>query len=87
LDGTIVAPPGGQEDTIGPQFGHYQGSFASQLEPIPVRTGGRAMSVGADAIGQNAIAAQAIATSSGKGPPPKRTLVATTDTVAQPEPR
>jgi hypothetical protein len=45
------------------------------------------MSIGADAISENSIAAQSTATSSTKGPPPKRTVVATTDTVAQPEPR
>jgi hypothetical protein len=45
------------------------------------------MSIGADAVSESTIAAQASATSTGKGPPPKRTLVATTDTVAQPEPR
>jgi hypothetical protein len=45
------------------------------------------MSIGADAISENTISAQASSTSSGKGPPPKRTLVATSDTVAQPEPR
>ena len=45
------------------------------------------MSIGADAISEDTIAAQTSATSNGKGPPPKRTLVATTDTVAQPEPR
>lgn len=45
------------------------------------------MSIGADAISENTIAAQNPPGSGGKGPPPKRTLVATTDTVAQPEPR
>jgi hypothetical protein len=45
------------------------------------------MSIGADAISENTVGAQAGATSTSKGPPPKRTLVATTDTVAQPEPR
>jgi hypothetical protein len=45
------------------------------------------MSIGADAISENSIAAQSTATSNTKGPPPKRTLVATTDSVAQPEPR
>lgn len=46
------------------------------------------MSIGAEAVGENAIAAQTAATSSGhKGPPPKRTMVATSDVVAQPEPR
>jgi hypothetical protein len=45
------------------------------------------MSIGADAVSENAIAAQATATSTSKGPPPKRTLVATSDSVAQPEPR
>ena len=45
------------------------------------------MSIGADAIAENAVAAQASATSAVKGPPRKRTVVATTDTVAQPEPR
>ena len=45
------------------------------------------MSIGADAISENSIGAQTSASSTSKGPPPKRTLVATTDTVAQPEPR
>jgi hypothetical protein len=45
------------------------------------------MSIGADAISENAIAAQTSPSASSKGPPPKRTVVATTDTVAQPEPR
>jgi hypothetical protein len=46
------------------------------------------MSIGTDAIGENTIAAQSSATpSGGKGPPPKRTAVATSDVVAQPEPR
>jgi hypothetical protein len=45
------------------------------------------VSIGADVIGENAIAAQAVVSSTNKGPPPKRTVVATTDTVAQPEPR
>lgn len=46
------------------------------------------MSIGADAISENVVAGQAGASSSGgKGPPPKRTVVATSDTVAQPEPR
>lgn len=45
------------------------------------------MSIGADAISENTIAAQASQTSGGKGPPPKRTLVATTDPALQPEPR
>ena len=45
------------------------------------------MSIGVDAISENTVAAQASATSTGTGPPPKRTSVATSDTVAQPEPR
>lgn len=45
------------------------------------------MSIGADAVSENTIGAQATATTNTKGPPPKRTTVATTDTVAQPEPR
>jgi hypothetical protein len=46
------------------------------------------MSIGADPIGQDAIAAQPSTTSKDKGgPPPKRTAVATSDSVAQPEPR
>ena len=46
------------------------------------------MSIGADAIGEDVIAGQDTASSSnGKGPPPKRTAVATSDAVAQPEPR
>jgi hypothetical protein len=45
------------------------------------------MSIGVDAISENPIGTQAAATSTSKGPPPKRTLVATSDTVAQPEPR
>jgi hypothetical protein len=45
------------------------------------------MSIGADAISENSIAAQASTSSTSKGPPPKRTVVATSDTVAQPEPR
>jgi hypothetical protein len=45
------------------------------------------MSIGADAISENTIAAQSSPSSSGKGPPPKRTVVATSDVVTQPEPR
>ena len=45
------------------------------------------MSIGADAISENSIGAQATATTNAKGPPPKRTAIATSDTVAQPEPR
>ena len=45
------------------------------------------MSIGADAISENGIAAQNAANTNTKGPPPKRTLVATSDVVAQPEPR
>jgi hypothetical protein len=45
------------------------------------------MSLGADAISENSIAAQATVNPTSKGPPPKRTVVATTDAVAQPEPR
>jgi len=47
------------------------------------------MSIGAEPISSEAIAAQPSSTSNGKGggPPPKRTAVATSDAVAQPEPR
>lgn len=45
------------------------------------------MSIGANAISENTIAAQTAQSATGKGPPPKRTLVAAADTVAQPEPR
>jgi len=45
------------------------------------------MSIGADSIGENSVAAQAAPTPTTKGPPPKRTAVAASDTVAQPEPR
>jgi hypothetical protein len=47
------------------------------------------MSIGADPIGEDAIAAQPSSTSNGKGggPPPKRTAVAASDAVAQPEAR
>ncbi|MFL6725344.1 MAG: hypothetical protein ACJ8FS_02375 [Sphingomicrobium sp.] len=45
------------------------------------------MSIGSDAISENTIGAQTSSSPTSKGPPPKRTVVATTDTVAQPEPR
>jgi hypothetical protein len=47
------------------------------------------MSIGAEPISEDAIAAQPSSTSTGKGggPPPKRTAVATSDTVPAPEPR
>ena len=46
------------------------------------------MSIGADAISENPVAAQASATtSSSKGTPPKRTVVAAADPRTQPEPR
>ena len=45
------------------------------------------MSIGADAISENAIAGQLASSGKDKGPPPKRTVVATSDVVAQPEPR
>jgi hypothetical protein len=46
------------------------------------------MSIGAEPIGEEPIAAQPSATSGSKGgPPPKRTATATSDSVAQPEPR
>ncbi|MGN6590371.1 MAG: hypothetical protein ACTHKE_08775 [Sphingomicrobium sp.] len=49
------------------------------------------MSVGALAIGEAPIAAQPAPISNsngqGNGPPPKRTVVATSDVVAAPEPR
>ena len=46
------------------------------------------MSIGADPVGEDAIAAQPSTTSKEKGgPPPKRVAVVTSDAVAQPEPR
>ena len=44
------------------------------------------MSIGAEPIAESSVAAQAMQPTT-KGPPPKRTLVATSDAVAQPEPR
>lgn len=58
------------------------------VESVGLRPGGDGVSVGAEPIGAQPIAAQANSSSGGKGgPPPKRTLVATSDAVAQPEPR
>jgi len=45
------------------------------------------MCIGEDSIGESMIAAQSAPTTPIKGPPPKRTAVAASDTVAQPEPR
>lgn len=46
------------------------------------------MSIGALAIGEGPLAVQAdAATIARRPPPPKRTIVATSDSVAQPEPR
>ncbi|NUR45276.1 MAG: hypothetical protein HOP91_03830 [Sphingomonas sp.] len=45
------------------------------------------MSIGADAISETTIGAQSTATTATKGPPPKRTVVATADPATQPEPR
>jgi hypothetical protein len=46
------------------------------------------MSIGVDSVGGDAIAAQPQITSKDKGgPPPRRVAVATSDAVAQPEPR
>jgi hypothetical protein len=45
------------------------------------------MSIGEDSIGESTIAAQSTPTTSTKGPPPKRTVVATADPATQPEPR
>jgi len=46
------------------------------------------MSIGIHSLGEAALAAQADPAKNGKGgPPPKRTIVARTDTMAQPEAR
>ena len=46
------------------------------------------MSIGVLAIGEGPLAVQADAANIGRRPPPpKRTIVATSDTVVQPEPR
>jgi hypothetical protein len=45
------------------------------------------MSIGALSISEAPIAAQSGSNSNVKNPPPKRTIVATADPVAQPEPR
>ena len=45
------------------------------------------MSIGAEAIAESSVAAQATQAQTTKRPPPKRTFVATSDVVAQPEPR
>jgi len=46
------------------------------------------MSIGIHCLGEAALAAQLDPAKNGKGgPPPKRTIVAKTDTVAQPEAR
>ena len=45
------------------------------------------MTIGAEAIAESSVAAQSTPAPTTKGPPPKRTVVATSDVVAQPEPR